>query len=108
MATAAYYFLAHAGGVLAPREAAGLVITALMVQSLLTEPLGRPLDFTEPIAHALHAVRCVRRGSAEGAGGRGRALWLRPECFGVEGGAWRKEAPGCRRPSSARNKHPTL
>jgi hypothetical protein len=115
VASAIYYAIAYVLEVIAPREAAGLVVTALvsgcvadgwlaggavhvmqvagqhfqqlclsafilkmgrrlefltptpcsslliirpqMVQSLLTEPLGRPLDFTEPIADWVHAVR---------------------------------------------------
>ncbi|GBF92452.1 hypothetical protein Rsub_04556 [Raphidocelis subcapitata] len=56
VAAAAYYFLAHAARAVEARAAAGLVVTALMAHSLLTEPLGRPLDFTEPLADLVHTV----------------------------------------------------
>ncbi|KIY97871.1 hypothetical protein MNEG_10090 [Monoraphidium neglectum] len=64
VAAAAYFLAAHALRLVEPAAAAGLLVTALVVQSLLTEPLGRPLDFTQPIADAFHAISFVPKPSS--------------------------------------------
>jgi hypothetical protein len=85
VASAAYYILAHGAGLVEPRAAAGLVVTALMVHTGLTEPLGRPLDFTEPIAQAVHMIWWA--GGGEGGWGPGAGALVGPRLH--EGSAQR-------------------
>lgn len=42
--------------VLAVREAKALITTAFVAHAALSELLGRPLDFTQPVASAAHYV----------------------------------------------------
>lgn len=63
VASGGYYLTAYGLGLTSPDAAAGILVTLLVVQSLLTEPLGRPLDFTKPLVDLLHTVTLLPKAS---------------------------------------------
>jgi len=56
LATTAYYLLSHVAETLSHREAKTLLTILFIGHGLLADVLGRPLDFTQPIARILHGV----------------------------------------------------
>ena len=51
-----YYLLVHILQQFTPKEGKALVTSVFIAHGLLSDLLGRPLDFTEPIAAILHTV----------------------------------------------------
>ena len=56
LATTAYYLLAHVAETLSQKEAKALLTLVFVVHGVLADVLGRPLDFTQPIARLLHGI----------------------------------------------------
>eukprot|EP00878_Enallax_costatus_P020950 GHUV01022163.1.p1 GENE.GHUV01022163.1~~GHUV01022163.1.p1 ORF type:complete len:218 (+),score=90.85 GHUV01022163.1:404-1057(+) len=56
MAATTYYLLGYVLQLLPASAAAGLLVTVLMLHSFATEITGKPLDFTEPVAEAVHTL----------------------------------------------------
>ncbi len=56
LATTAYYLLSHVAEALSQREAKALLTVVFIGHGLLSDVLGRPLDFTQPVARILHGV----------------------------------------------------
>ena len=54
LATTSYYLLAHVAETLSHKEAKTLLTIIFIGHGLLADVLGRPLDFTQPIARILH------------------------------------------------------
>lgn len=75
----AYGPLADGKGALLPSRAAsaGIVVGLLVLQSVLSDLLGRPLDATRPLAEMVHRLTAVPLPPVKG-GGRGRASGARP------------------------------
>lgn len=56
LATTAYYLLSHVAETLSHKEAKTLLTIIFIGHGLLADVLGRPLDFTQPVAQILHRV----------------------------------------------------
>ena len=56
LATTSYYLLAHVAEMLSQKEAKDLLTLIFIGHGILADVLGRPLDFTQPIAWLLHVV----------------------------------------------------
>lgn len=66
LCSAVYYLLVHVGDVFTISQGKSLLLTLFLAHSLVSDAVGAPLDFTEPLASALHVLLNVPRPSSIG------------------------------------------